>query len=119
MQQRHVGRLESRPPNLEGKGQVTIRELLRNALRMRPNRIVVGECRGAEALDMLQAMNTGHEGSMTTLHSNTPRNALSRLETMILMSQLELPLRVCASKSPLPLTSLSRSNGFRGDPGAS
>ncbi len=93
MQQRHVCRLESRPANLEGKGQVTIRDLLSNALRMRPNRIVVGECRGAEALDMLQAMNTGHEGSMTTLHANSPRDALSRMETMILLSQLELPLR--------------------------
>jgi len=93
LQQRHVARLESRPPNLEGKGEVTIRDLVRNALRMRPNRIVIGECRGAEAMDMLQAMNTGHEGSLTTLHANTPRDALARMETMILLAGLELPLR--------------------------
>jgi pilus assembly protein CpaF len=93
LQQRHVGRLESRPPNLEGEGEVTIRDLVRNALRMRPDRIVIGECRGAEALDMLQAMNTGHEGSLTTLHANTPRDALSRLETMIMLAGLELPIR--------------------------
>lgn len=93
VQQRHVVRLESRPFNLEGKGEVAIRDLLRNALRMRPNRIVIGECRGPEALDMLQAMNTGHDGSMTTLHANSPKDALARLETMILLSQLELPLR--------------------------
>ena len=93
LQQVHVGRLESRPPNIEGKGEVTIRDLVRNALRMRPNRIIVGECRGPEALDMLQAMNTGHEGSMTTLHANSPRDALSRLEMMIMMSGLDLPLK--------------------------
>jgi len=93
LQQEHVASLESRPPNVEGKGQVTIRDLVRNSLRMRPNRIIIGECRGAEALDMLQAMNTGHAGSMTTLHANTPRDALSRLEMMVIMSGLELPLR--------------------------
>lgn len=93
LQQKHVGSLEARPPNIEGKGEVTIRDLVRNALRMRPNRIIIGECRGAEALDMLQAMNTGHDGSMTTLHANGPRDALSRLEMMIMMSGLELPLR--------------------------
>jgi pilus assembly protein CpaF len=92
LQQRHVVRLEARPPNVEGKGAVTIRDLVRNALRMRPDRIIVGEVRGAEALDMLQAMNTGHEGSMTTLHANTPRDALSRIETMVLMAGLDLPL---------------------------
>ena len=85
--------LESRPPNIEGEGAITIRDLVRNALRMRPDRIVVGECRGGEALDMLQAMNTGHDGSLTTLHANTPRDALSRLETMALMSGLDLPAR--------------------------
>jgi pilus assembly protein CpaF len=89
----HVVRLEARPPNVEGAGQVTIRDLVRNALRMRPDRIVVGECRGAEALDMLQAMNTGHEGSLTTVHANSPRDALARLETMVLMADLNLPLR--------------------------
>jgi pilus assembly protein CpaF len=85
--------LESRPSNIEGKGQITIRDLVRNALRMRPDRIVVGECRGGEALDMLQAMNTGHDGSLTTLHANTPRDALSRLETMVLMSGMDLPVK--------------------------
>jgi pilus assembly protein CpaF len=88
----HLISLESRPQNVEGKGAVTIRELVKNTLRMRPDRIVVGECRGAEALDMLQAMNTGHEGSLTTLHANTPRDGLSRLETMVLMAGMDLPL---------------------------
>jgi len=91
--QQHIIRLEARPANIEGRGAVTIRDLVRNALRMRPDRIVVGECRGAEALDMLQAMNTGHEGSLTTIHANTPRDALARLETMVLMSGMELPIR--------------------------
>ena len=93
LQQPHVVRLESRPPNSEGKGEVRIRDLVRNALRMRPDRIVVGEVRGGEALDMLQAMNTGHAGSITTVHANTPRDALSRLETMVLMAGFELPMR--------------------------
>ncbi len=93
MSQPHVIRLEARPPNIEGKGAVTIRDLVRNALRMRPDRIVVGEVRGGEALDMLQAMNTGHEGSLTTVHANSPRDVISRLETMVLMSGMELPLR--------------------------
>jgi pilus assembly protein CpaF len=93
LSQEHVLRLESRPPNLEGKGQVTIRDLVRNSLRMRPDRIIVGEVRGAEALDMLQAMNTGHEGSLSTIHANSPRDALSRLETMVLMSGFDLPVR--------------------------
>ena len=91
--QDHVVSLEARPSNIEGKGQITIRDLVRNSLRMRPDRIVIGECRGGEALDMLQAMNTGHDGSLTTLHANTPRDALSRLETMVLMSGMELPVR--------------------------
>jgi pilus assembly protein CpaF len=91
--QEHWIQLESRPPNIEGKGQITIRDLVRNALRMRPDRIVVGECRGGEALDMLQAMNTGHDGSLTTLHANSTRDALSRLETMVLMSGMDLPVR--------------------------
>lgn len=93
LRQRHVIRLESRPPNLEGQGEVTIRDLVRNALRMRPDRIIVGEVRGAEALDMLQAINTGHDGSLATIHANTPRDALSRLETMVLMAGFDLPLR--------------------------
>jgi pilus assembly protein CpaF len=90
LQQPHVVRLESRPPNIEGKGAVTIRDLVRNALRMRPDRIVVGECRGSEALDMLQAMNTGHDGSISTIHSNSPRDSLSRLETITMMAGMEL-----------------------------
>lgn len=91
--QPHVVRLEARPPNIEGKGAVTIRDLVRNALRMRPDRIIVGECRGSETLDMLQAMNTGHDGSLTTVHANTPRDVISRLETMVLMSGVDLPSR--------------------------
>jgi len=91
--QSHVVRLEARPPNIEGRGAITIRDLVRNALRMRPDRIVVGECRGGEALDMLQAMNTGHDGSLTTVHANAPRDVISRLETMVLMSGMELPVR--------------------------
>jgi len=93
LSQEHWVQLESRPPNIEGKGAVTIRDLVRNALRMRPDRIVVGECRGGEALDMLQAMNTGHDGSLTTLHANSPRDALARLETLVLMSGMQLPVR--------------------------
>ena len=91
--QDHVVRLESRPPNIEGKGAVPIRDLVRNTLRMRPDRIVIGECRGGEALDMLQAMNTGHDGSLTTVHANSPRDVISRLETMVLMSGMDFPLR--------------------------
>jgi pilus assembly protein CpaF len=93
MQQEHVITLESRPPNIEGQGEVRIRELVRNALRMRPDRIIVGEVRGPETLDMLQAMNTGHEGSLTTIHANSPRDALSRLETLVLTAGVDLPLR--------------------------
>jgi pilus assembly protein CpaF len=91
--QRHVLRLECRPRNIEGTGEVTIRDLVRNSLRMRPDRIVVGEVRGAEALDMLQALNTGHDGSLSTLHANSPRDALARVETMVLMAGYDLPLR--------------------------
>jgi len=94
LQQDHVVRMETKPPNIEGKFQVSIRELVRNSLRMRPDRIVVGEVRGGEALDMLQAMNTGHDGSLTTLHANAPRDALSRLETMCLMAGMDMPLSV-------------------------
>ena len=93
LNQRHVLRLESRPKNIEGEGEIAIRDLVKNSLRMRPDRIVIGECRGPEALDMLQAMNTGHDGSLSTLHANTPRDALARLETMVLMSGYDLPLR--------------------------
>lgn len=91
LQQPHVVRLEARPPNIEGKGAVTIRDLVKNCLRMRPDRIIVGECRAGEALDMLQAMNTGHDGSLTTVHANSPRDVISRLETMVMMSGMELP----------------------------
>jgi pilus assembly protein CpaF len=94
LQQDHVVRMETKPPNTEGRNAVTIRDLVRNSLRMRPDRIVVGECRGGEALDMLQAMNTGHDGSLTTVHANSPRDTLSRMETLCLMSGLDLPVRV-------------------------
>jgi pilus assembly protein CpaF len=93
LRQRHVLRLESRPSNIEGEGEVTIRDLVRNSLRMRPDRIIVGEVRGAESLDMLQAMNTGHDGSLSTVHANSPRDALSRVETMVLMAGFDLPIR--------------------------
>lgn len=93
LQQDHVVRLESRPPNIEGKGEVSIRDLVRNSLRMRPDRIVVGEVRGGESLDMLQAMNTGHDGSISTVHANSPRDAVARLETLVLMAGMDLPLR--------------------------
>ncbi len=93
LHQDHVLAMEARPPNIEGKGQVTIRDLVRNCLRMRPDRVVVGECRGGEALDMLQAMNTGHDGSITTIHSNSPRDTLARIETMTLMAGFDLPVR--------------------------
>jgi pilus assembly protein CpaF len=93
LQQQHVITLEARPPNIEGEGEVRIRELVRNSLRMRPDRIIVGEVRGPETLDMLQAMNTGHEGSLTTIHANSPRDALSRLETLVMTAGIELPHR--------------------------
>jgi pilus assembly protein CpaF len=93
LQQPHVVRLETRPPNIEGRGEINQRDLVRNSLRMRPDRIVIGEVRGAEALDMLQAMNTGHDGSLTTVHANTPRDALSRIDTMVSMTGLQLPMK--------------------------
>jgi pilus assembly protein CpaF len=93
LQQDHVVQLESRPANIEGKGEASIRDLVRNSLRMRPDRIVVGEVRGGESLDMLQAMNTGHEGSLSTIHANSPRDAMARLETLVLMAGMDLPLR--------------------------
>ena len=93
LDQRHVVRMETRPPNVEGQGRIAARDLVINSLRMRPDRIIVGEVRGPEALDMLQAMNTGHDGSLTTIHANTPRDALARLETMVLMAGLDLPSR--------------------------
>ncbi len=93
LQQQHVVRLETRPMNIEGKGEVNMRELVKNCLRMRPDRIIIGECRGGEAMDMLQAMNTGHDGSMTTVHANTPRDAMSRLEVMIAMAGYDIPTK--------------------------
>jgi len=94
LQQPHVVRLEARPPNLEGRNAVTQRDLVRNSLRMRPDRVIIGEVRGSEAFDMLQAMNTGHDGSLTTVHANSPRDALARLETLILMAGMDMPLKV-------------------------
>ena len=111
LNQRHVLRLESRPKNIEGEGEITIRDLVRNALRMRPDRIIVGEVRGAETLDMLQAMNTGHEGSLSTVHANSPRDALNRLETMVLMAGYELPVRAIRSHVSSASTSSSSSTG--------
>ena len=111
LQQMHVARMETRPPNVEGKGAVMQRDLVSNALRMRPDRIIIGEVRGDEVLDMLQAMNTGHEGSMTTVHANTPRDALSRLESMVAMANLNLPETACGSRSLPPLRLSCR---FRG-----
>jgi pilus assembly protein CpaF len=114
LQQDHVVRLETRPPNIEGKGAVTATDLVKNALRMRPERIIIGECRGAETLDMLQAMNTGHEGSMTTLHANTPRDALARLETMIMMAGFELPLKAMRSQIASAVDLIVQSNRLQG-----
>ena len=104
LQQPHVGRLETRPPNIEGKGEITQRALVRNALRMRPDRIIVGEVRGAEAIDMMQAMNTGHEGSMATIHANAPRDALSRLENMMSMAGFNVPLRTARQQISSAIT---------------
>ncbi|HEX6237621.1 MAG TPA: CpaF family protein [Acidimicrobiales bacterium] len=113
LRQDHVVRLESRPPNMEGRGEVTIRDLVRNALRMRPDRIIVGEVRGAEALDMLQAMNTGHDGSLSTIHANSPRDALARLETMVLMAGLELPSRAIREQVASALDVIVHLHRFR------
>jgi pilus assembly protein CpaF len=104
LQQQHVIRMETRPANLEGVGAVSIRDLVKNTLRMRPDRIIVGECRGAEALDMLQAMNTGHDGSMTTAHANAPEDMLRRLETMVMMAGMDLPLRAIREQIVSALT---------------
>jgi pilus assembly protein CpaF len=131
LDQKHIVRMEARPPNIDGRGEVTIRDMVRNALRMRPDRIVVGECRGGEALDMLTAMNTGHDGSLTTLHANSPRDALLRLETMVLMAGMELPLKVIRQQiasavdlivhqsrlknGPRKITAISEVAGMEGD----
>ena len=116
LQQDHVVRLETRPANIEGKGAVCTTDLVRNALRMRPERIIIGECRGAEALDMLQAMNTGHEGSMTTLHANAPRDAIARLETMILMGGFELPLKAMRTQIASAIDLIVQASRLQGGP---
>jgi pilus assembly protein CpaF len=116
LQQPHVVRLETRPPNIEGRGEVTSRDLVRNALRMRPDRIIIGECRGAEALDMIQAMNTGHEGSLTTLHANTPRDAMARLETMMLMAGFDLPIRAMRQQVASSVDLIIQANRLQGGP---
>src|SRR5205809_3008203 len=116
LQQEHIVRLETRPPNIEGKGMVTTRDLVRNALRMRPERIIIGECRGSEALDMLQAMNTGHAGSMTTLHANTPRDAQARLETMIMMAGMELPIKAMRQQISSAVDLIIQANRLQGGP---
>ncbi|HEY5311769.1 MAG TPA: CpaF family protein [Pirellulales bacterium] len=116
LQQEHVVRLETRPANIEGKGAVTATDLVRNALRMRPERVIIGECRGPETLDMLQAMNTGHEGSMTTLHANTPRDALARIETMITMSGFDLPLKAMRHQVASAVNLIIQANRLQGGP---
>jgi pilus assembly protein CpaF len=116
LQQDHVVRLETRPPNIEGKGAIHTRDLVRNALRMRPERIIIGECRGGETLDMLQAMNTGHAGSMTTLHANSPRDAQARLETMIMMSGMELPMKAMRQQISSAVDLIIQANRLQGGP---
>jgi pilus assembly protein CpaF len=113
LRQEHVIRLEARPPNIEGRGEITIRDLVRNALRMRPDRIIVGEVRGAEALDMLQAMNTGHDGSLSTIHANGPRDALARIETMVLMAGFDLPARAIREQVASALNLIVHVQRFR------
>ena len=116
LQQEHVLRLETRPPNIEGKGRVTATDLVKNALRMRPDRIIIGECRGAETLDMLQAMNTGHEGSLTTVHANNPRDAIARIETMINMSGIELPLKAIRQQIASAVDVIIQASRLQGGP---
>jgi pilus assembly protein CpaF len=116
LQQDHVVRLETRPPNIEGKGAIQTRDLVRNALRMRPERIIIGECRGGETLDMLQAMNTGHAGSMTTLHANSPRDAQARLETMIMMAGMELPMKAMRQQISSAVDVIIQANRLQGGP---
>jgi pilus assembly protein CpaF len=116
LQQEHVLRLETRPPNIEGKGRVTATDLVRNSLRMRPDRVIIGECRGPETLDMLQAMNTGHEGSMTTIHANTPRDAVSRMETMIMMGGIELPIKALRQQFAAAVHLIIQANRLQGGP---
>ena len=114
LQQEHVVRLETRPPNIEGKGAVTATDLVKNALRMRPERIIIGECRGPETLDMLQAMNTGHEGSLTTIHANTPRDAVARMETLIMMSGFDLPIKAMRQQMASAVDVIIQANRLQG-----
>ena len=114
LQQEHVVRLETRPPNIEGRGAVTATDLVKNALRMRPERIIIGECRGPETLDMLQAMNTGHEGSMTTVHANTPRDGIARLETLIMMSGFDLPIKALRQQIASAVNLIIQANRLQG-----
>ena len=116
LQQEHVVRLETRPANIEGKGAITATDLVRNALRMRPERIIIGECRGPETLDMLQAMNTGHEGSLTTVHANTPRDAIARIETMITMAGFDLPLKAMRAQIASAVDLVIQANRLQGGP---
>ncbi|MEZ6059084.1 MAG: CpaF family protein [Planctomycetaceae bacterium] len=116
LQQEHVLRLETRPPNIEGKGRVSATDLVKNALRMRPDRIIIGECRGGETLDMLQAMNTGHDGSLTTVHANNPRDAISRIETLINMSGVELPLSAVRKQIASAVHLIIQANRLQGGP---
>ncbi len=114
LQQEHVVRLETRPPNIEGKGAITATDLVRNALRMRPERIIIGECRGPETLDMLQAMNTGHDGSLTTTHANTPRDAVARMETMIMMSGFDIPIKAMRQQIASAVDLVIQANRLQG-----
>ena len=116
LQQDHVVRLETRPPNIEGKGAVSATDLVKNCLRMRPERIIIGECRGPETLDMLQAMNTGHEGSLTTTHANTPRDAIARMETMIMMSGFDLPIKAMRTQIASAVDLVVQANRLQGGP---
>jgi len=116
LQQNHVVRLETRPANIEGKGRISATDLVRNCLRMRPDRIIIGECRGAETLDMLQAMNTGHDGSLTTCHANTPRDAIARLETMIMMGGFEMPMRAMRTQIASAVDLIVQVNRLSGGP---
>lgn len=116
LQQDHVVRLETRPPNIEGSGAVTATDLVKNALRMRPERIIIGECRGGETLDMLQAMNTGHDGSLTTIHANTPRDAIARLETLVMMAGFELPVKAIRQQISGAVDVLIQANRLQGGP---
>jgi pilus assembly protein CpaF len=116
LQQEHVVRLETRPANIEGTGAVTATDLVRNALRMRPERIIIGECRGPETLDMLQAMNTGHDGSMTTVHSNSPRDAIARLETLVMMAGFELPVKAIRQQISGAVDLIIQANRLQGGP---